>query len=668
MFKFLSLFLILTIAILSQNLPFTDSFENGSLEDWNIVDDQPAYSGPSDWFTDAGVLRQTSNIWAYAAPDEFKYHLGTHIVTGSSEWVGYSVNALVRSTDDDGIGMIFNYQDKDNYYRILLLQDANNGGPVQRIQKFVNGEPVLLFEKTPAQAVPSGWFSLTVDSRNDSIRFYINSEFIGETTDTDYSSGKAGFFCYANSGAYFDSVMVSHDRIIYQAPENTEVLADRLPYIQLTEKESAAITWRTKEKFTGRVEYGIDANFGNVVFEDSATSKHIISLTGLTPGTKYYYRVYNDDVLYFEGSSFATKPDDNQSDISFLVWGDSGTGNDAQASVTNVLEPASANVDFALHVGDVSQGQGDEYDEIYFKPYKNIVDHLNVFTCIGNHDTYADNAATYLDNFYYHANNEANTERYYSFRWGKMFFINLDSNIDFSPGSPQYRFFADELKNMPGDILWKVVYFHHPAYCELWEGYDGTKEVRQYLLPLFELYDVDLVLNGHTHGYEHGELKGVNYVITGGGGGALDPYARDWPFITVSESIHHYSRVNVTGEKFSFEAVGINGEVIDSFVIDKNVSPVENETQHPKSYKLFNNYPNPFNPSTEIKFELPEDAHVKIEVTNLLGEKVAILADGEKNAGVYSLTFNSGGLPSGIYFCRMVTGKFTSTRKMVLIK
>jgi len=88
----------------------------------------------------------------------------------------------------------------------------------------------------------------------------------------------------------------------------------------------------------------------------------------------------------------------------------------------------------------------------------------------------------------------------------------------------------------------------------------------------------------------------------------------------------------------------------------------------PKDFVLSQNYPNPFNPSTRIEFGLPSSGHVLLEVYNMLGSKVATLADGIKPVGYHEVTFDGAGLASGIYFYRLATDNSVLLRKMVLVK
>ncbi len=88
----------------------------------------------------------------------------------------------------------------------------------------------------------------------------------------------------------------------------------------------------------------------------------------------------------------------------------------------------------------------------------------------------------------------------------------------------------------------------------------------------------------------------------------------------------------------------------------------------PASYDLAQNFPNPFNPATTIKFALPRPAKVKLAVYDLRGAIVRILEEGELPAGFHAHTFDTAGLASGIYLYKLQAGEFTATRKMVLAK
>jgi hypothetical protein len=92
------------------------------------------------------------------------------------------------------------------------------------------------------------------------------------------------------------------------------------------------------------------------------------------------------------------------------------------------------------------------------------------------------------------------------------------------------------------------------------------------------------------------------------------------------------------------------------------------EVETPAEYALEQNYPNPFNPTTNITFSLAEASVVKMAVYNLLGQKVSVILDEQREAGSHSITFDASELPSGTYFYTIETPEFRQTKKMILTK
>ena len=88
----------------------------------------------------------------------------------------------------------------------------------------------------------------------------------------------------------------------------------------------------------------------------------------------------------------------------------------------------------------------------------------------------------------------------------------------------------------------------------------------------------------------------------------------------------------------------------------------------PKVFSLSQNHPNPFNPITQIKYALPRDCRVRLDVYNTIGQKVATLIDGEQKAGYKTVRWDAGSFASGIYFYRLQAGDFVETKKMILLR
>ena len=97
------------------------------------------------------------------------------------------------------------------------------------------------------------------------------------------------------------------------------------------------------------------------------------------------------------------------------------------------------------------------------------------------------------------------------------------------------------------------------------------------------------------------------------------------------------------------------------------------ESESPKEYKLNQNFPNPFNPSTRIGFSVPSDSFVELAVFNMIGERVAMLVDGLQRAGYHETSWNgtddSGiSMPSGVYLCRLTSAGLLAAQKMILVR
>ncbi len=106
-------------------------------------------------------------------------------------------------------------------------------------------------------------------------------------------------------------------------------------------------------------------------------------------------------------------------------------------------------------------------------------------------------------------------------------------------------------------------------------------------------------------------------------------------------------------------------ETAQSFIWWESVAPAP---APPARFTLARNYPNPFNPATTIEFTLASPLTIRLEVFNLLGERVALLAEGMHAAGAHRITFDAGELPSGTYLYRLSSDNFAVSRKLLLLR
>ena len=88
----------------------------------------------------------------------------------------------------------------------------------------------------------------------------------------------------------------------------------------------------------------------------------------------------------------------------------------------------------------------------------------------------------------------------------------------------------------------------------------------------------------------------------------------------------------------------------------------------PATYALEQNYPNPFNPTTRINFQLPENNFISLKIYDIRGNLVTSLISGVMEAGYHSVYWDASGVASGVYFYRITSGSFVSSKKMILMK
>ena len=176
------------------------------------------------------------------------------------------------------------------------------------------------------------------------------------------------------------------------------------------------------------------------------------------------------------------------------------------------------------------------------------------------------------------------------------------------------------------------------------DSMNGSRNMMQFMKNLRCQFHWDSLMSDSAYRHWHVKgMKGWNGTAWANVGG------------TVSGNIISFS----TSETYSaFAFIGTSS--VPTSVTDRRVIPGE--------FRLEQNYPNPFNPSTTIRFSLPQAEIVSLRVFNLLGQEVANIFDGPHQAGNYSVRWDPGKVPSGVYFYCLNAGTLTSTRKMVLLK
>jgi acid phosphatase type 7 len=336
----------------------------------------------------------------------------------------------------------------------------------------------------------------------------------------------------------------------------------REPYMQGVTAYSAVICWVSAGPDAGVVEYGKTPELGRKEARARVGGRHSVALTGLDPGSTYYYRVEGAGGSSATGC-FCTAPAGDDSRFSFAVVGDSGSGGKGQLAVAALLKRLRP--DLVLHTGDVVYPAGQErhYDRRFFTPYRNLIKTVPLFPVLGNHDVRKGNGAAFLENFHPPLGSPGSTKRYYSFDWGNTHFVALDSELyhgDRGSNPEEQRDFLER------DLAttrkhWRIVFLHRSPYGSSRHG--GDEKVREDLEPLFAKHGVDLVFSGHDHVYERTvPIRGVTYVVSGGGGRRLYPAGRSARTVS-SVSAHHAVLVRVDGGNLSLKAVEAGGTHVD---------------------------------------------------------------------------------------------------------
>lgn len=345
----------------------------------------------------------------------------------------------------------------------------------------------------------------------------------------------------------------------------------RGPYLQQTGTSSTIVVWQTDRPAGGRVQFGRHSVREQARGAPSKSTFQAVTLKGLHADTRYKYRVS----LGRSNSSTAslrTAPTE-PGPFSFGVIGDYGTGKGAEYKNAQLMsqEPIS----FVITAGDNVYGNGydSEYDRGLFAPFGGLMRRLAFWPSLGNHDygngedVQRNDASAYFKNFV--LPQDPAQERYYTFAYGDAQFWALNTEVgDYAPGSQQYEWLKSSLDN--SNACWKIAYFHRPPYSSR----ASTTTLRTTLVPLFERSGVELVISGHQHNYERtvpllagtqDDAKGITYVVTGGGGAALQQFPDDFPPSSTAYrgTFYEHLLASVDGAKMTLKSIGTSGHTQD---------------------------------------------------------------------------------------------------------
>ena len=408
----------------------------------------------------------------------------------------------------------------------------------------------------------------------------------------------------------------------------------RAPYVQMVTQDSAVIRWMTEDSELGVVRYGENReHMPSIMLEGSSNKNHIVRLTNLEPGTRYYYqtgKVSGYDNRHIEKQWFYTHPD-TVKPTRIWVIGDSGdpgpVADQVRDSALNwmrenpiIADEASSDadplIDIWIALGDLAytSGTNAQFQAALFEPYGDLLANTAIWPVYGNHD---DRRWTYFRVFDLPQRGEAGgvaskTENYYAIDYSNVHFVMLDSQeSDRSKTGKMAKWLQRDLAE--NDKPWVIVAFHHPPYTkgshDSDEEYDSRgrmQDMREIFLPMLEQAGVDLVLSGHSHMYERSHLIDCAYgtstefseenIVSQGFEGKQKQYQKPLPLgahqgtiYTISGSsskvdngpmdhpAHHIGLreagsmvIDVVGNKLTARFVNNEGQVKDEFSITKD--------------------------------------------------------------------------------------------------
>lgn len=380
------------------------------------------------------------------------------------------------------------------------------------------------------------------------------------------------------------------------APSAQSLTVVRQPYLQQVTERSAIVVWATRQ--SGAATARVNGRTFNAVSTRFSTARtrlpydyyqHEAAISGLSPARSYPYELRVNGIVAASGSSFRTAPVNGST--RFIAFGDSGIGSTAQRNLASRMNADT--FDFAVHLGDIVYGSTNTtgpasygtYQSWFFDIYRDWLKRKPFFPSMGNHDSRSDNnnGRAYLDLFV--LPDEAGTgaypdhaERYYSFDYGQVHVVALDTEFSFQDPlrrQAQLAWLRTDLSSTSKP--WKIAFWHRAPYSA--KGERGSDlAVRQAFGPVMEQYGVQLALTSHDHLYErtvpwrestNSARQAVTYVASGGGGARLYP-AGFAAWTAYSLSYHHYLRVNVVdGCVLRTDTMDRYGVVRDPFTLDR---------------------------------------------------------------------------------------------------
>ncbi len=331
------------------------------------------------------------------------------------------------------------------------------------------------------------------------------------------------------------------------------------------------IFWQWSSSTAFQVDWGTSTDYasGSMAVNAADTTNHtyIADISGLTPATRYYYRILTGSQC--AKGNFISAPPANATAVKFFSYGDTRTNGGSHNTLAGVVnstfaaDPAFQTLN--LHVGDwVSTDSKSAWTGEWFATaYTNTRAQNAGIAEIGvrgNHE----GGATYWKRYWPQPFQPGGL--YWSFDYGPMHVAMLDQYTSYSAGSTQYNWLQADLA--ASAKVWKVVVLHEPGWSS-GGGHSNNATVQTDLQPLFQQYGVSLVLGGHNHYYARATVNGITHLTMGGGGAPLASPASGQSNIVITYKGLSFGKFTISGNTLTAQIVNSSGSVVDSFTLTR---------------------------------------------------------------------------------------------------
>jgi hypothetical protein len=413
--------------------------------------------------------------------------------------------------------------------------------------------------------------------------------------------------CDCGDGACGDNELCSTCAADCGACTGAPITVVRGPYLQRGSSEGVVVRWRTAEPSESVVAYGASAiALTNIASSPGSTTEHEVAIAGLAPDTRYTYAFGTPESTLVGGDDdhfvLTAPPTGSSRPTRIWVIGDAGTASSEQQAVRDAYYgfTGARGTDLWIMLGDNAYDDGTdaEYQEAVYDMYPEVLRNSVVYTTLGNHDGHSADSGTqsgpYYDMFTLPTQGEAGgvasgTEAYYSFDYGHVHFVCLDSyDSDTSPTGAMMTWLVNDLEATTQP--WLIAFFHHPPYSKGSHDSDDEGELidmRERALPILEAHGVDLVLAGHSHAYERSFYLNGHYdssstlvpaMIVDGGDGHADgdgAYTRAAASMAGAVYVVAGSSGQTSGGSLDHPAMFISLDELGSLVLDIDGSELD---------------------------------------------------------------------------------------------